>query len=82
MNRRMQVALALAAAGLVGGGGVAVAQSRGDDPAGEREAFLADAADRLGVEPGELESALEEAAVAGWRRPSSPAASARSGRRN
>jgi hypothetical protein len=64
MNRRMQVALALAAAGLVGGGGVAVAQSRGDDPAAEREAFLEDAADRLGVEPGELESALEEAAVA------------------
>jgi hypothetical protein len=64
MNRRMQVALALAAAALAGGGGVAVAQSRGDDPAAKREAFLADAADRLGVEPGELESALEEAAVA------------------
>jgi len=64
MNRRMQVALALAAAGLVGGGGVAVAQSRGDDPASEREAFLEDAAGRLGVEPGELESALEEAALA------------------
>jgi hypothetical protein len=64
MNRRMQVALALAAAGLVGGGGVAVAQSRGDDPAAEREAFLEDAADRLGVEPGELETALEEAGVA------------------
>jgi hypothetical protein len=64
MKRRMQVALALAAAGLAAGGGVAVAQGRADDPAAEREAFLEDAAGRLGVEPGELESALEEAAVA------------------
>jgi hypothetical protein len=64
MKRRMRIALALAAAGLVGGGAVAVAQGQGDDPAAEQEAFLEDAASRLGVEPGELESALEEAAVA------------------
>src|SRR5918996_397239 len=35
MKRRMQVALALAAAGLAAGGGVAVAQGRADDPAAE-----------------------------------------------
>jgi hypothetical protein len=64
MKRRMQIALALAAAGLAGGGAVAAAESRADDPAAERDAFLEDAADRLGVEPDELERALEEAAVA------------------
>lgn len=64
MKRRMQVALALTAAGLAGGGAVAAAESRADDPAAEHEAFLEDAAERLGVEPGELESALEEAALA------------------
>jgi hypothetical protein len=64
MNRRMRIALAFAAAGLVGGGAVAVAQGQGDDQAAEQEAFLEDAASRLGVEPDELESALEEAAVA------------------
>jgi hypothetical protein len=60
----MRIALALAAAGLVGGGAAAVAQGQGDGPAADREAFLEDAADRLGVEPGELESALEQAAIA------------------
>jgi hypothetical protein len=64
MNRRMQIALALTAAGLAGGGAGAVAQGPADDPAAEREAFLEDAADRLGVDPDELEAALEEAAVA------------------
>jgi hypothetical protein len=60
----MRIALVVTAAGLAGGGAAAVAQGRGDDPAAEREAFLEDAAGRLGVEPGELEGALEEAAVA------------------
>jgi hypothetical protein len=60
----MQIAVALTAAGLAGGGAVAVAQGQADDPAAEREAFLADVADRLGVEPDALETALEEASVA------------------
>lgn len=64
MQHRMRIALALAVAGLAGGGAVAVAQGRDADPAAEREAFLEDAAGRLGVEPEELETALEEAALA------------------
>ncbi|MGH3059390.1 MAG: hypothetical protein ACRDPP_14305 [Gaiellaceae bacterium] len=60
----MRIALALTAAGLAGGGAVAVAQGGDAGPAAEREAFLEDAAERLGVEPDELETALEEAAVA------------------
>jgi hypothetical protein len=64
MNRRTRIALALAAAGLAGGGVAAVAQGQGDGPAAEREAFLEEAASRLGVEPEELESALEGAAIA------------------
>jgi hypothetical protein len=63
MNRT-RIALALAAAGLAGGGAAAVAQGQGDGPAAEREAFLEEAANRLGVEPSELENALEGAAVA------------------
>src|ERR687896_683689 len=35
MKRRMQIALALTAAGLAGGGAVAAAESRADDPAAE-----------------------------------------------
>lgn len=64
MKRRMRIALALTAAGLAGGGAVAVAQGGDVDPAAERAAFLEDAAERLGVEPDELETALREAAVA------------------
>lgn len=64
MKPRMQIALAVAAAGMVGGGAVAVAQTSNTGPAAERQAFLEDAADRLGVEPDKLASALEEAAIA------------------
>lgn len=64
MKRRMRIALALAAAGLAGGGAAAVAHGGDAHPAADREAFLEDAAGRLGVEPDELETALEEAAVA------------------
>jgi hypothetical protein len=64
MKRRMRIALALAAAGLAGGGAVAVAHGGDADPAAGREAFLEDAAGRLGVEPDELETALLEAAAA------------------
>lgn len=48
--------LALAAGG---GGAIAATQSGGD-----REAFLADVAERLGVQQTELESALKEASIA------------------
>jgi len=64
MKRRMRIALALTAAGLVGGGAVAMAQGADVDPTAERKAFLEDVAGRLGVEPDELETALEEAGVA------------------
>lgn len=64
MNTRMQIAIAATAAGLVGGGAVAVAQTSQNSPAAEREAFLENAADRLGVEPDDLATALEEAAIA------------------
>ena len=64
MKRRMRIALALTAAGLAGGGAVAMAQGGDADPPAERKAFLEDAAGRLGVEPDELETALEEAGVA------------------
>jgi hypothetical protein len=54
------VALVFAGLAVAGGGGAALAATSGE----EREAFLADAADRLGVKPSELEAALEEAAIA------------------
>jgi hypothetical protein len=54
------VALVFAGLAVAGGGGAALAATSGE----EREAFLADAAERLGVQPSELEAALEEAAIA------------------
>jgi hypothetical protein len=52
--------LALAAGGAAGG---AIAASGSDDPAAERQAFLNDAAGRLGVTSTTLESALKAAAI-------------------
>ena len=40
MKRRMRIALALAAAGLAGGGAAAVAHGGDAHPAADREAFL------------------------------------------
>lgn len=54
------VALVVAGLAVAGGGSAALAASSGE----ERTAFLADAAERLGVQPGELESALQQAAIA------------------
>lgn len=64
MRPRIRLAIALAGAAVLGAGAVAVAQARGEDPEAERRAFLEDAAGRLGVDAGELETALREAAIA------------------
>jgi hypothetical protein len=49
---------------LVGGGvGGAIAATSDSTPQTEKTAFLADAADRLGVQPSKLEDALEQAAL-------------------
>lgn len=64
MRPRIGLAIALAGAAVLGAGAVAVAQARGEDPEAERRAFLEDAAGRLGVDAGELETALREAAIA------------------
>jgi hypothetical protein len=55
------VAVGVAGLALVGGAGAAIAASQDDE---ERQAFLNDAAGRLGVQPQALENALEEAALA------------------
>jgi hypothetical protein len=60
INVNRTVALVVAGLAVAGGGGAALAAGTGE----ERQAFLADAADRLGVQPSELETALEEAAIA------------------
>src|SRR2546426_2757782 len=53
-----------AALALVGGGvGGAIAATSDTTPQTEKTAFLADAAGRLGVEPGKLEDALKQAAL-------------------
>src|SRR5438067_11542526 len=53
-----------AALALVGGGvGGAVAASGSADPAAERQAFLSDAANRLGVTSAKLQEALKQAAL-------------------
>jgi hypothetical protein len=54
------IALVVAGLAVAGGGTAALAASSSE----ERQALLADAAERLGVQPSELETALEEAAVA------------------
>jgi hypothetical protein len=61
-KRRVMVAGASLA--LVGGGvGGAIAATSDTTPQTEKTAFLADAAGRLGVEPGKLEDALKQAAL-------------------
>lgn len=64
LRSRKTVATITALAALGVGGGVAYSATQdGGDSEAERTAFLADAAGRLGVEPSELESALEQAAI-------------------
>src|SRR5207244_3715659 len=49
---------------LVGGGvGGAIAAGGSDNPSAERQAFLSDAANRLGVSSAQLEDALKQAAL-------------------
>jgi hypothetical protein len=58
--RRTILAAAVAAAA-VAGGGAAVAATGFGDPEEESKAIVDDAAEQLGVEPGELSNALEQA---------------------
>ncbi len=60
--RRTRIAAVAAAGALVAAGtGVAVATTRSDDAKEREQAVLADAAERLDVEPSELRDALREA---------------------
>ncbi len=59
-----RVIAVLGAVVLLGAGGAAVAQTRSDDFAAERQAFLDDVAERLGVTPDELEQAFKDARLA------------------
>jgi hypothetical protein len=59
-TRRSRLVLALGAALVVAGGGVAVAATQ-LSPAGESTAIVEDAAEQLGVEPEELRDALRQA---------------------
>jgi hypothetical protein len=61
ISRKHKVAIGVAAALAVGGGGAAVAADQLGSPREEREAILNDAAKELGVEPGALSDALEKA---------------------
>ncbi len=45
------------------GTGAGVAATQADDPASERQAFIADAAGRLNVQPAQLSDALKQAAI-------------------
>ncbi len=59
-----RVIAVLGAVVLLGAGGAAVAQTQSDDFAAERQAFLDDVAERLGVTPDELEKAFKDARIA------------------
>ena len=62
MRRRTRIAAVAAAGALVAAGtGVAVATTRSDDAKEREQAVLADAAERLDVEPSELRDALSDA---------------------
>lgn len=64
MRAPFRLAVGVAGAAVLAAGAVAVAQARGGDPEAERRAFLQDAAERLGVDADELETALRDAAIA------------------
>ncbi len=59
-----RVIAVLGAVLLLGAGGAAVAQTQTDDRAAERQAFLDDVAERLGVTSDELEKAFKDARLA------------------
>jgi hypothetical protein len=62
MRRRTRIAAVAAAGALAAAGtGVAVATTRSDDAKEREQAVLADAAERLGVQPSELRDALGDA---------------------
>jgi hypothetical protein len=66
MNKPSRKVLVIGGAALmlVGGGvGGAIAASGSGDPAAERQAFLSDAANRLGVSSAKLQDALKQAAL-------------------
>lgn len=60
-NAKRNTAIAVTAAVLVGGGGLAVAATSGDDHAKEQKAIIDNAAKRLSVTPDALTSALKGA---------------------
>jgi polyhydroxyalkanoate synthesis regulator phasin len=60
-KKLLAVAAAVIAVG--GGTGAGVAATQANDPSSERQAFLADAASRLGVQQSQLSDALEQAAL-------------------
>jgi hypothetical protein len=59
-----RIVAVVAAAALLGLGGVALAQTQRDDHAVQRQAFLDDTAKRLGVDSSDLEQALRDATIA------------------
>ena len=63
-NLRRKLAVGAAVAAVAAGGGIAYAATQSSSPEKERQAFLDDAAKRLNVTPGNLESALKDAAKA------------------
>jgi hypothetical protein len=63
-NLRRKLAVGAAVATVAAGGGIAYAATQSSSPEKERQAFLDDAAKRLNVTPGNLESALKDAAKA------------------
>lgn len=62
-NLKRKVAIGVTAVAVAAGGGIAYAATQ-SSPQQERQAFLDDAAKRLNVTPGDLESALKAAAKA------------------
>jgi hypothetical protein len=60
-NTKLKVGAAVAAAFAVAGGSVAIAATQPWDPQEESQAIIDDAAQQLGVEPGELSDALKQA---------------------
>jgi hypothetical protein len=60
-NTKLKLGLVVATAIAVAGGGVAIAATEPWDPKEEAEAIIDDAAQQLGVTPGELSDALKQA---------------------